>query len=208
MDLFRRAPATAILIAVNVVIFAYTLLTPSGMSLYANGTLVPADLMSGGPWWTLLTSMFLHGSITHILCNMISLYSLGEGIESLYGTIRFLIIYFVSGILGGLAYVFLSPITGNPLVGCVGASGAIFGLFGAEGFLMLKERIKPCLLVRPSHQMVTSWFSLLALNLFIGFINTGIAWEGHLGGLIGGFVCGAVLYFTIGRVMKSNGYGI
>ena len=56
MDLFRRAPATAILIAVNVVIFAYTLLTPSGMSLYANGTLVPADLMSGGPWWTLLTS--------------------------------------------------------------------------------------------------------------------------------------------------------
>ena len=204
----RRYPLTALLIAVNVAVFLFLYLTPAGEVFYDAGRLVPAQFLAGGAVRTLFTSMFLHGGIAHIACNMVSLYSLGKGMEQLYGTVRFLIIYFVAGIIGGLTYVALAPYTGDPLVGCIGASGAIFGLFGAEGFLMLMERMRPCLLVRPSHQMVTSWFSLLALNLFIGFINTGIAWEGHLGGLVGGFVCGAVLYFTIGRVMKSNGYGI
>ncbi|MDQ5813794.1 MAG: rhomboid family intramembrane serine protease, partial [Actinomycetota bacterium] len=91
----------------------------------ALGALVPA-LVAEGEAWRLLTSLFLHSGFTHLALNMISLYFLGSFAEVSFGRSRFLALYFISGIAGGLAYLYFGAFN-SP---AVGASGAIFGLLG------------------------------------------------------------------------------
>ena len=139
-------------------------------------------LIMEGEWWRLLTSMFLHIGFVHILMNMVALFYLGTAIERIFGRTRFLVIYFLGGIAGSIAS-FATSISIS-----AGASGAIFGLFGALLFfgLIYKDVFK--------ETMGMNIVFILVLNLVIGFSIPEIDMGAHLGGLLGGFLIAACLH--------------
>ena len=139
-------------------------------------------LVKNGEYYRLLTSMFLHSGLLHLFFNMYALYIIGPQVESFFGKTKYLIIYLLSGISGSLLSVAFNVNTVS-----VGASGAIFGLFGAllyfgynyRGYLgnVIKSQILPVVII----------------NLIFGFISTGVDVAGHIGGLIGGIIVSSVL---------------
>ncbi len=147
-----------------------------------------------------LTAMFLHASIIHIGLNMLSLYFVGVITERLFGAGRYTLIYFLSGLAGGLTQFGVDVLTNN-LNGALGASGAIFGIFGAFGaFILLRRRA----LGPAANGIIGQWFFFLILNLFFSFGGftvggAGIAGYDHLGGLAAGLVLGALLAPQVGR---------
>ncbi len=131
----------------------------------------PVEGVAEGQWYRLLTAMFLHGSSMHILFNMLSLWWLGGPLEGALGRARYLALYFCSGLAGSaLTYLIAEP--NQP---SLGASGAIFGLFGATAALVrrLNADMRPVVI-------------LLAINLVFTFTWADIAWEAHVGGLVAG----------------------
>ncbi|MYR60823.1 rhomboid family intramembrane serine protease [Streptomyces sp. SID625] len=129
-----------------------------------------------GQWYRLLTAMFLHGGYLHIAFNMLSLWWIGGPLEAALGRVRYLSLYFVSGLAGSaLSYLLAAP--NQP---SVGASGAIFGLFGATAVLMRRLRYD----MRPV-------IALLVINLVFTFgPGLNIAWQAHIGGLVAGVITG------------------
>lgn len=203
---FKHVPIiTTVLIAINLILYIALPIIPNGALYYDMGVLTPLSLMQG-EWWTLLTSMFLHSGLMHIACNMLSLYYLGVMCERVFGPVKYLLLYLLSGIAGGIAYVAVNLMAGNILAGAVGASGAIFGLFGAYGYLLLRERKNNKIFVyRPGSADVQSYLGILAVNLVIGFApGSNIANEAHIGGMIAGFVIGAILYAITTRNIPSD----
>ncbi|MDX2823270.1 rhomboid family intramembrane serine protease [Streptomyces ipomoeae] len=145
-----------------------------------------------GQWYRLLTSMFLHGSVMHIAFNMLSLWWLGGPLEAALGRARYIALYFVSGLAGGaLTYLLAAPNQAS-----LGASGAIFGLFGATAVLMrrLKYDMRPVVI-------------LLVINLIITFGWSGIAWEAHVGGLVGGVLIGYAMVHALRERRALIQYG-
>ena len=128
----QRYTLTYILIAASSVVYLFSALLSQSLSDMDMQVLVDMGALFGpltvlkGEWWRLLTAMFLHGGMTHLLMNMFSLYLVGRGAEMYFDTKSYLSIYFFSGIIGGLVSLYMHPVS----VG-VGASGAIFGVFGA-----------------------------------------------------------------------------
>lgn len=137
--------------------------------------------------WTMLTSVFLHGSVLHILFNMYSLFVFGPILESLLGRARFLALYLVSGFGGSVAVLLLAP--GG---GVLGASGAIFGLMGA--FFVIQRRLGG-----NNVQILL----VIGLNLAAGFFITTISWQAHVGGLIAGGVV-AFIYLRTRMASQRN----
>ncbi|UFQ16916.1 MULTISPECIES: rhomboid family intramembrane serine protease [Streptomyces] len=131
--------------------------------------------VSEGQWYRLVTAMFLHSGLMHIAFNMLSLWWIGGPLEAALGRVRFIALYLVSGIAGS-ALTYLLAAQNQP---SLGASGAIFGLFGATAILMrrLNYDMRPVL-------------ALLAINLLITAFWPSIAWQAHVGGLAGGLVVG------------------
>ena len=172
------APATATLIAVNVLVYLVTVAqgggisTPGGQWFYRS--VLQGYAVSNGDWWRLVTSMFLHGGIIHLGLNMLVLFILGRIVEPALGTPRFLLVYFVSGLAGSAGALWLSA----PQTVTVGASGAIFGLLGA--LLILEYRTTGSLM---GQAMI--W---IIINLVFTLRTPGISLGGHLGGLAGGIV--------------------
>lgn len=162
---------TYAVVALCVVMFGVTTLVPA---VEARLVLRPGFLMRFP--WTIITSAFLHGGLVHIAFNMLTLYWVGRVIEMTLGWWRYLTIYLVSA-LGGSAFVIgwclLQP--SQIFVGTVGASGAVFGLFGA---IFVLQRL--------GGADTTSIVALLAANLAYGFIVSGISWQAHVGGLVAG----------------------
>jgi len=134
----------------------------------------------GGEWWRLITAGFLHGGILHILMNMWVLFDLGAQVEEMYGTSRFLLMYFVSNITGFLASMYLLP--GTP---SVGASAAIFGLIGAMIAVGVRDRSSYGSAIR-------SFYVRWAIYGLVLSLIPGTDWAAHLGGLAGGFVIGVI----------------
>jgi rhomboid protease GluP len=144
------------------------------------GALIPA-LVAQGEWWRLLSSMFLHSGAVHLGLNMLSLYFLGSFVEAAFGRGRFLALYLLSGLSGGLAYLYF----GGFNVPAVGASGAIFGLLGGVlGYALRRGTFSW------RNPLIRQLLILLALNLYIGFSVPNISNTAHLGGLAGGFAFG------------------
>jgi rhomboid protease GluP len=144
------------------------------------GALIPA-LVAQGEWWRLLSSMFLHSGAVHLGLNMLSLYFLGSFVEAAFGRGRFLALYLLSGLSGGLAYLYF----GGFNVPAVGASGAIFGLLGGVlGYALRRGTFSW------QNPLIRQLLILLALNLYIGFSVPNISNTAHLGGLAGGFAFG------------------
>ena len=136
-----------------------------------------------GQYWRLLASMFLHIGLTHLMFNGWALFSLGREVESLFGSVRFTFIYFLSGLFGSVAFYVL----GAPNVTSAGASGAIFGLVGADIAYFLRNRR---LFGRLSRQQLGNLLTLVVINLILGFTVPGINNMAHLGGLVSGFIIG------------------
>jgi membrane associated rhomboid family serine protease len=138
--------------------------------------------------WRMITAAFLHsqGFLLHILLNMYTLWIFGQALEPLLGRVRFLGVYLLSAIGGSVGYLLLTPILpeGGP-VGVVGASGAIFGLFGA---MLVVQRHR-------GGETRQLWI-LIAINGVIGFMVPQIAWQAHLGGLVTGALCAAVIAYV------------
>jgi len=153
----------------------------------ALGALVPA-LVAEGEVWRLLTSVFLHSGFAHLAINMISLYFLGSFAEVSFGRDRFLALYFISGIAGGLAYLYFGAFD-SP---AVGASGAIFGLLGGMfGFAIRRGTFS---LRNP---VINQLLILTAINLFLGATIPNVSNTAHIGGLVGGFVFGYLIAPTV-----------
>ncbi|WP_075779117.1 rhomboid family intramembrane serine protease [Streptomyces acidiscabies] len=134
-----------------------------------------------GQWYRLLTSMFLHGSIIHILSNALSLWWIGGPLEAALGRARYLALFFVSGLAGSA----LTYLVAEPNQASLGASGAIFGVFGAMAVLMRRQRYD----MRPM-------IAILVINLIITFGWSGIAWQAHVGGLVAGVIIGAGMVYA------------
>ena len=138
--------------------------------------------IADGEWWRIISSMFLHIGFFHLLMNMLALYFLGEVTERIYGSKRFLFIYFAAGIFGGIA----SFATNSAVA--AGASGAIFGLFGALLFFGLHykrlffQTMGPNLLI------------IITINIIFGLTVQQIDNAAHIGGLIGGFLAAQVIH--------------
>ncbi len=151
------------------------------------GALVPA-FVAEGEAWRLLTSAFLHASFAHLALNMLSLYFLGSFAEVSFGRGRFLALYLVSGIAGGLAYLYFGAFE-SPVVG---ASGAIFGLLGGVfGFAIRRGTFST------RDPVIRQLLILTALNLFLGATIPGVSNTAHVGGLVGGLVYGFLLAPTV-----------
>jgi rhomboid protease GluP len=138
-----------------------------------------------GEWWRLVTAMFLHGGMTHLLMNMFSLYIVGRGVEMYFDTKSYLSIYFFSGIIGGLVSLYMHPVA----VG-VGASGAIFGVFGALAGFFLAHRDR---IASHSKAFMKDFGVIIAINLVIGLSIPSIDVSAHIGGLVVGFIGGFAL---------------
>lgn len=133
-----------------------------------------------GQWWRIVSSMFLHIGSLHLFMNMIAVYYLGTAVERIYGSTRFFFIYFIAGIIGGLtSFAFNNHVA-------AGASGALFGLFGALLYFGVVYRNLFF------QTMGKSLLIILIINLLFGFIVPQIDMGAHLGGLIGGFLAAAM----------------
>jgi membrane associated rhomboid family serine protease len=186
---------TRILIAINCLAFVWEvyaggqgILTGSGDNsgfgrVLVAGALIPAFVLQYGQWWRIITGAFLHGGLIHIGVNMMSLWFLGRFIEFAVGSWRMFFIYMASLIVSGLAVVYLSP----PMTPTVGASGAIFGLFGALFAIGFK-------LGRHGMDLVKSNIGILVINLIITFTVPQISWQAHVAGLLAGFILTFAIY--------------
>jgi membrane associated rhomboid family serine protease len=130
-----------------------------------------APLVTSGEWWRLISAGFLHGSIIHLLFNVYILWVIGSQLESIVGNIKFIIIYFVSLLGGSVASYLFSPFGSYS----IGASGAIFGLMGSMLVVGRKRNLD-----------ISQITTLVAINVVIGFVLSGIDWRAHLGGLATG----------------------
>ena len=189
-----RSPyaVTIALIAINVLVVLA--MGASGVSLTEP---TPLDVArwggDSGPltvgahqWWRLLTSCFLHFGIIHIAFNMFVLYQIGPFIETVFGRARYVVIYLCAGLFGSLVSVWIHPMS----VGA-GASGAIFGLYGALfGFLLIQRRtLNPAV----TRSIAKSAGIFLLYNLVYGVMSRTTDLSAHFGGLVAGFGVGMLL---------------
>lgn len=178
------APATSVLIAINVAVFFVEIATGSGGLNTDTSSLIPEFGLFGpsvaeGEWYRLLTSAFLHAGLFHIGGNMLLLYFLGRILEPGIGTPRFLALYFAALFAGSFGALLLSPDNLS-----IGASGAVFGVLAAT-FVIARGRGVDAL--------ASSVGILIVLNLAISFGVPGISVGAHLGGLAAGLLCALLI---------------
>lgn len=183
------------LIAVNVIMYIITAFL-SGSILYSNDNVLvylgakENSLIASGQYYRLITAMFLHGGLVHLVLNMYSLFAIGPLVEKVYGKAKYLAIYFVGGIVSSIfSYKFSQGVS-------IGASGAIFALLGATLIFAMKMREKI------GKGMVTSILSVIGVNIFIGLTIPNIDNFAHLGGLIGGFIISALISSNFEKTLK------
>ena len=188
------AMVTKILIGINGAVYLAQIGSGSGAtslsgSIYVHGALFGPDV-ARGDWWRLITGGFLHANFLHLGMNMLILWLIGGPLEEMLGRGRYVLLYFVS-LLAGSAGALLQA----PLVPTVGASGAIFGLFGA---LLVLEYFATGQIVGGQA------FGLIVINLIISFTFNNISWGGHIGGLVGG-ILGTLVLARFGRGHAAYG---
>ena len=159
-----------------------SMMDPDGQVLFDLGAMQPLAI-AAGQFWRLFTAMFLHIGIFHIAFNAYALWVFGSMVERDFGRVQMLLIYLVSGFLASVtSYVWAGPTTLS-----VGASGAIFGIFGA--FFAYNYRRRHTAL---GSQNLRTALSLLVLNAILAFSISGIDWRAHVGGFVAGVACGLV----------------
>ena len=184
--MWKRAPVTMSLLVIIATVFGLEVLTRAvddTEKLRALGA-ITGGLLQHGEYWRLITSMFLHANWLHWAANSWALYQLGTLYEVLFGSKRFAIIYFATGIIAGIA----SSAHLDPNGAAVGASGAIFGILGAFIFSI---RRSPQYRGQPwTRGLISQLVFWIAVNIVIGFSVPQIDNIAHIGGLIAGLFLG------------------
>ena len=175
----NKLSATNMLIVINVCVsIVGTILTlTTGHNILFMGGAKYTPLIIQGEYWRLITPIFLHSGLMHLFMNLYSLFLLGPFVENTFGIIRYLLIYFFSGIVGNAASALFLPDTVS-----VGASGAIFGLLGTWLYLGLKYKSQLPV------EFLGNVISMIVINIFYGLIQSNIDNYAHLGGLVSGFL--------------------
>ncbi len=189
------------IIAVNVVVFLFEEILPHQTlePLFWHFGLVPAELSLFNPmrWFTLITSMFLHGSWFHLISNMWTLYIFGDNVEDRMGSGRYLLYYLLAGTAAGLTQVFSMPGSTLPTIGASGAIAGVLGAYfilypGAKVITMIPVFIFPWFVDIPAFLYLGIWFvSQLSSGLLsLGAVSDfgGVAWWAHIGGFVFGFL--------------------
>ena len=173
---------TNALVAINVVLFIWELAT--GGPNTDHGQLYGPAVVVGHQWWRIVTAAFLHASITHIAFNMLALYQVGNVVEQLFGKVRFTLLYAIAMLGSGLAVTSFSYTSVT-----LGASGAIFGLFGALVAVGLRLGAR-------GRSLIGQVLPIVVLNLVFTFAIPNISAAAHVGGLITGFLAGLLLFMV------------
>lgn len=185
VQLSGRPFVTYVLAGICIAVYLLGLLAGQDDRLILDYALHPAAVAYDQEWYRLMTAVFLHASLLHILFNMYVLLVLGPTLERILGHGRYLVLFLLAGLGGSVAsFAFSSPMTRS-----VGASGAIFGLMGA--LLVAGRRLR---------YDVTQVAVLIGINIVIGFLpGSGVDWRAHLGGLVTGAAAAAVMIMPDGR---------
>ena len=196
----RWPVVTVLLLAVNVAVFVLQAAVPRGLELAAvRFGAVPYDIVhfralaetaAFPPLLTLLTSMFLHGGLFHLLGNMLYLWIFGNNIEDRLGPFRFALFYLVCGVAAALTHILAQPGSRVPMIG---ASGAIAGVLGAYWLLFPRARVMTFVFLVfyidvipvPAGIVLGLWFVAQLLNVGMG---GGVAWFAHIGGFLAGLL--------------------
>lgn len=178
----KKIVVTYVLIALCTLVYILQILFPSLTTLGA----VNGSLVRSGQVYRLVTGMFMHGSIWHLLCNMYSLYVIGCATENYFGKKKFLFIYFVSGIIGSMFSCIFNTSWS------LGASGAIFGLMGALCYFGYYYRLYM------GKALYSEIIPVIVLNLALSLVVSNIDFYAHIGGLIGG------VFITMGLGIKNK----
>lgn len=184
---------TALIVLVNVAVFVAELM--NGNAFVLKWSVVPADIVAGHQWITILTAMFLHGSWSHILGNMVFLWAFGPEIEDAMNPLRFLVFYLAGGLVAMLAQVIASP---SSTVPNLGASGAIAAVMGAFLVTYPRDRMRSLLVIFvfvrvtfiPAALLIVVWFLIQLSNAgAVANVQTGgVAYLAHVGGCIFGAI--------------------
>ena len=182
---FEESKVTYALLAINIIVFL--IMTMAGGSenidnLVRFGAVVKSRV-AGGEWWRLLTASFIHIGFAHILFNMYFLSQLGPVFEKLFGSINFLIIYLLAGIMGNL----MSFAFGNVSTVSAGASTSLYGMFGLAIGMMMNYKDDAIL-----RSFGASFISVIAINIVYSLLSPRVGMLGHLGGLLGGLLLSGV----------------
>ena len=184
----KKPIVTYILMGINIAIFLFRFLL-NQRNFLINNFSTYGPLIKLGQYYRLLTGSFVHVELLHIIFNMYALKIIGEQVESFYGHFKFLIIYLISSVTGSLLSILL-----NGSIASIGASGAIFGLFGAMLYFGYYYR------VYLGNTILKQMVPIVLLNLIIGFTSNGIDNFAHIGGLVGGIL----VSMTLGLSDRSN----
>jgi membrane associated rhomboid family serine protease len=171
-----------VLIIANFAVFLATLLAPQAIDLLA----VQRTSLGNRPW-TIITSLFVHAGWFHIFGNMYMLWFYGDALERLIGEWKFLVLYFIGGLIGNVAFLLIAP----PWASAIGASGAVFTIGGA--LAVVRPKIK--IIIFPIPIPMDLWVSVILTAVILGILPalsqyTSIGWQAHLGGLVTGLAFG------------------
>jgi membrane associated rhomboid family serine protease len=172
---FQLTPILTIII-LNLLVYIATLIIPELIPFLG---LIPAAILEQP--WTIVTNLFVHAGLWHILANMLTLYFFGSYLSRLVGDRRFLIVYFGGGVLGNIFYLIL----GNPFTIAIGASGAVFALGGALAIMRPRIRV----IVFPIPAPIPLWVAVIGGFIILSFLPN-VGWQAHLGGLVFGLIAG------------------
>lgn len=185
----KRAYVNIGLIILNVLYFLYLEIAGSSedvVFMYENGAMLAPAVLKDGEYYRLVTAMFMHFGIDHIINNMIVLFALGDNLERALGHVKYLLLYLFCGVGAN----WISMMMGSPdsMVVSAGASGAVFGVVGGLFYAVLINRGQ--LEDLSTRQLLV----MIVLSLYLGFTESGVDNVAHIGGLILGILAGVLLY--------------
>jgi membrane associated rhomboid family serine protease len=196
-DVSRRTRRFAVMTALIIVVNAYVFLRElvEGDAFVVRWAVIPAHILAGHNWFTLISAMFMHAGWLHIIGNMVFLWAFGPEIEDAMGRFHYLAFYLLGGIVAMLAQVVGS---GNSTIPCLGASGAIAAVMGAFIVMYPRDRIRSILWIVifirityiPAVLLIGFWFLMQLFNLgAVANVKTGgVAYLAHVGGFLFGVV--------------------
>lgn len=195
----KRAYVNGLLIAANVLVFLYLEITGStedAYFMYTKGAMLAAAVTEDGEYYRLLTAMFMHFGINHLLNNMLILFVLGDNLERALGHVKYLIFYLACGIGSNYISMILQVLLEgeDAMIVSAGASGAIFGVIGGLIYVVSVNR------GRLEDLSTRQLWIMVFFSLYFGFTSTGVDNAAHISGLILGIVFGIILY----RKPKKN----
>jgi len=186
-----------LIVTVSIQLYLYILGPSKALELYETYSLVPVDLFGGVNVDSIITYMFLHGNLVHLLVNSVALYGAGSIVERDIGHVKYLLVFVASGVAAGLVHCILNPSSEIPLVG---SSGAIFGVI-AILFLLMPFKITFALVVPLPSVILGIMLSLVELSAFWMASDFGVAHDAHLAG----FVTGGISSFLIDKRRAMKG---